>query len=903
MPENKILDQLLENVELPKALEADFILLIEFALHALKKRVGPKFIDLIKQISDTSKKNFTNPAASLNELEVIIKNLNSKEKSDLISAYSLIFHLLNAAEKLHICRINREREKDGSRKDTIAQAVGKLLKEDSAQNIVKQIENLQIVPTITAHPTESRRLSVLYKLDEIAKNLMGFNNPDLTKKEASKLKNKILRSVILLAATSSLRESKPDALQEVHFALHYLSRTIWSIVPELYSDLQNALPEGVELDKSKSNLITFRSWIGGDRDGNPNVTCDITSKTLKLLRTQVTSLHKAELKRLKRDISISTKKAKVSEELLDSIKKDAVLFPEVIVPAYVANEPYRIKFDYILLKIDRALEDLEFYKADDFLNDLQIVERSLSSTGYEEITKDSTLFRLIVRVRTFGFHFATLDIRQHSAMHELVVAELLEKAGVCAEYKKLSEEDKTNLLMDELESERMLLAGNPELSPAASELVNLFKLIAEQKVKNPEAIKAYIISMTHSCSDMLEVLLLMKESGLRKKVGESWKSNLNVVPLFETIDDLEHSKSLLEEFLTNRVYKDHLASMGNFQEIMLGYSDSNKDGGFLISNLLLHKACLKLVYTAEKHGIKAGLFHGRGGTIARGGGRSVNAIRASSGSQSKGYIRFTEQGEVISFRYGLPALAHRHLEQITNAMLTESAKPFEKLAADAGEELKRLSEISVKTYRGLIHHEAFWEWYVKTTPVEFISKLPIASRPVSRSTNEVNFDGLRAIPWGFAWNQSRFMVPSWYGVGTALQSADISHLQKDYSNDPLFKIILDSLELELARSRPEIGVRYANKSNPEITKMVVDEHAKTLSAVLKVKNQKELLEKKSLIKNLIILRNRHLDAVHVTQKLLIEEFHSNPDATEKAFLEKVILESINTIAAALQTTG
>ncbi|MCO6431944.1 MAG: phosphoenolpyruvate carboxylase [Deltaproteobacteria bacterium] len=892
------------NVELPPALEDDFSLLLEAALSTIERRAGQRFIALIDNIALISEQNFTAPEEGLKQIEEILTKLSPLEMSELISCYSLLFHLFNAAEKLHICRINREREKDGTKKHTIGQSVHALSAALSAEELNNRLANLTVVPTITAHPTEARRLTVLYKLDEIAKNLSSFRTPGLTERESLNYKSKVVRSVMLLAATSALREAKPDPLQEVRFALHYLAGTMWQIVPDLYLDLYYSCPAELQSSIHRHEVIKFRSWIGGDRDGNPYVTTAVTEATLKLQREQVMILHRSELRRLRRDISISMQKVTVSRDLLASIARDLERLGNQEPPPFLKNEPFRLKLDLIDMKMEGALQDKSFYRSADLIDDLEILAQALRDAGYGKIAEEgSTLFRCLCRARVFGFHFAALDIRQHSAVHEEVIDEIFRKAEVCSNYKGLNEEQRVALCAKELSSARPLLFDDSELSPAAQETLGLFRLIRREKESDPEALQSYIISMTHSCSDLLEVLLLMKETGLRRKNGDRWESDLNIVPLFETISDLENSKPLLEEMLSNDVYREHLSSLGDFQEIMLGYSDSNKDGGFLISTLLLQKACLKLVYAAEKFGVRVGLFHGRGGTIARGGGRSVHAIRLSSGTQSRGYIRFTEQGEVISFRYGLPALAHRHLEQIINAMLTEGSKPVQKLEPQANELLKSLSQKSLQTYRALIDHPDFWQWYVKSTPVEFISKLPIASRPVSRSTSQVSFEGLRAIPWGFAWNQSRFMAPSWYGVGAALKDADIQALRSDYSREPFFKVIIDSLELELARARILIEKRYAKDSSPNITEMILDEHARALEGVLSIKGAQTLLESRALIRNLIILRNRHLDAVHIIQRLLIEEYHRTKDKPERALLEKYILESINTIAAALQTTG
>ena len=901
------MNKFLEGIKLPKMLEDDFTLLVDAAFHTITKITGKPFIELMEQVSEISKENYLIPIEGLRRIEKLLTDLPLKDKGNLIFCYGLLFHLLNAAEKLHICRINRDRERDGSKKNTIHQAIEEFRAAHSQTELAQVLSSLSVIPTITAHPTEARRLTVLYKLDEIAKNLSSLHIPELTPRESLTYKNKIVRSVMLLAATSTLRDSKPDPMQEVLFSLHYLSGTVWQIVPELYLDFFYSLPEDIKQTVHYHQLISFRTWIGGDRDGNPNVTTTITEQTLNILRRKVIELHRSEIQRLRRDISISAHKMHSTPELLGSISNDQKALNQGPPAAFIQNEQFRMKFDLIDMKLERALNDRTFYTASDFINDLNIIKRALNEVGYREISENgSTLFNCLCRARAFGFHFAALDIRHHSSVHESVIDELLRKAEISSNYKELDESKKVELLTEELKLTRPLVVNSADLSGQAQEMLNLFRLIKTEKDINPECIQSYVISMTHSCSDLLEVLLLMKECGLRQKEDGTWRSSLDIVPLFETISDLEHSNDLLNEFLTNEIYREHLKSRSDFQELMLGYSDSNKDGGFLIATLLLQKACLKLADTAEKNGVRLGIFHGRGGTIARGGGRSVNAIKLSSGNQGKGYIRFTEQGEVISFRYGLPALAHRHLEQIMHAMISESQGTVQKAKPYESAVISKLSEISFRKYRELIDHADFWQWYVKTTPIEFISKLRIASRPVSRSASGVSFTDLRAIPWGFAWNQCRFMVPSWYGVGSALKEVDIAALKQSYREEPFFKVIIDSLELELARSRIVIGERYANNSSTTLTKLITEEHDLTLQAILSIKDQTTLLQNRDLIRNLIIFRNRHLDAVHIIQKLLIEEFHTaerDKSETDGSPLEKYILESINTVAAALQTTG
>ncbi|HEX2164100.1 MAG TPA: phosphoenolpyruvate carboxylase, partial [Thermoanaerobaculia bacterium] len=523
------------------------------------------------------------------------------------------------------------------------------------------------------------------------------------------------------------------------------------------------------------------------------------------------------------------------------------------------------------------------------------------------------------RVAAFGLRLATLDVRQHSEVHEAAVGELLAAAGVAADYAALDESARRDLLVAELARPRPLVLPGVELSPATGDLLATLRLMLDAERAEAGAMPTWVVSMTHRPSDVLEVLLLAREVGLWRAAGERVESGFDVVPLFETIEDLEAAGERLDELLTEPLYRRQVAARGGRQEVMIGYSDSNKDGGYWRANWALHKAQAALGRTAAAHGVALRLFHGRGGTVGRGGGRAARAIAALPPVVQDGRIRFTEQGEVISFRYAVPELAHRHLEQIVHAVLTGAAGAgedgdggrFEPSPADRTL-LEGIGERGMTAYRELIDDPGFWPWYTAATPIEEISSLPIASRPVSRkSADEVDFAGLRAIPWSFAWNQTRYLVPGWYGTGAALGEAVAAgegpRLAELYRRWPFFAAVVDNAEREMARARLPIARRYAALAeDPDAARSfhrrIAADFAAARRALAAVTGHPELLAANPVIRRSIALRNPYTDVLNLVQVELVRRARaaSGPRRDE---LRAALYLSINAIAAALQATG
>jgi phosphoenolpyruvate carboxylase len=625
----------------------------------------------------------------------------------------------------------------------------------------------------------------------------------------------------------------------------------------------------------------------------------------------------------------------VPEELVASLARDELEAP---LPGREARafvrEPYRRKTAHMLVRL-RALaraaadghrSDVPTYDAARFVEDLELIERCLVATGFESVARHGRLARVLALARTFGLHLAALDVRQHSDVHERTVGALLAAAGVEARYTALDEAERQALLARELRNPRPLLPPGAELPDEAAELLSALGVVRDAALREPEAVGSWIVSMTHTVSDLLEPMLLAKEVGLWSLKDGRVRSLLDFVPLFETVDDLEAAPERMTALFTSELYRMQLDARGGLQEVMLGYSDSNKDGGYWMANRALHLAQDALGRVCREQGVDLRLFHGRGGTVGRGGGRANRAILSTPASVQNGRIRFTEQGEVISFRYGLPDVARRHLEQIVSAVL-QTVAPRRSDAAGAVDEpgpapseraaalLDDLARRSRAAYHALVHADDFWDWYTRVTPIEHISRLPIASRPVSRGhSSEVAFEGLRAIPWVFAWTQVRYNVPGWYGTGAGLaglldedaRAAD--DLAGLYAAWPFFRALVDNVQIEMARARPVMAAAYdrlveGGEAGSAHHARIVDDLRRGSAAILRITGQDALLDSDPVIQRSIELRNPYTDVLNLVQIELLRRFRSASDEAARETVRQALFLSINGIAAAMQSTG
>jgi phosphoenolpyruvate carboxylase len=837
----------------------------------------------------------------------------------LLQAFSAFFHLVNQAEKREILRINRERSRElgtgGSRPESIDDAVRRLRAQGcTLEDVLGYLARLDIQPTLTAHPTEARRHAVLLKQRRIVELLDVLRRTDATDEEIETTADAIYDEIALLVATDDVRPDAPTVRDEIEHSLYFLKGSIRDVAPRIHGDVERALHRHYDAAAEVPVFLRWRTWIGGDRDGNPNVTPGVTRHALERLRRTALEMHRDELRQLREELSISDRFTAASPALQQAL---AQLEHSGAADGATGREPYR----RLIAAIERRLEEqltaaaptAPAYGAAEYIRDLEVIRTALQECGLGDLARHGRVARMLVLARTFGFHTAALDVRQHSAVHEETVAAMLAAAGIAGDYATLDESARVAVLERELRNPRPLLPPGTRLPDVARDMLDTFELMRDALRRDPDCIGSFIISMTHTMSDMLEPLLIAKEAGLLHVRQDGLDSMLDVVPLFETIGDLEAAADLMRALFASATYRLQLAARDGFQEIMLGYSDSNKDGGYWMANWALHRAQQQLGAVCREHDIAFRLFHGRGGSVGRGGGRANLAIAALPRAAHNGRLRITEQGEVISFRYGMAGLAHRHTEQLVSALLLATARAAD---ADVAEDLQawplmdEIATASMRAYRDLIDAPGFWEWYVDTTPIQQISRLPIASRPVSRkNAAEVAFEDLRAIPWVFAWTQTRYIVPGWYGIGRALKAVlddgeALQTLQRLYREWPFFAAVVNNAQRELARARLEIAARYADlvEDRAAYHERIDAEYVDTRAALLRITTQAELLDDNPVIRRSIELRNPYTDVLNLLQVELLRRYRAaaEPERTE---LRQLLFLSINGIAAAMQSTG
>lgn len=918
--------------DISEPLTRKLISLTSFLEEYLEQKGKKDLYTLSSELPQKAAEAFQQDGGSVDqELRQLISDLDLDQITDLLRLTTIFFHLVNSLEQHEIIRINRERaqniDADNPRPESIADALSSFKARGmSYEEAAGLFTKLDIQPTITAHPTEARRRSILNKQENITAMIRDYSSAHLTPNEKETTLRQIFNEISLLISTDEVRSERLTVEDEVENGLFFFTNTIWNTVPRLYDDIRFAFQQQYGKTPDLPIILKYRSWIGSDRDGNPNVTRDVTWNTLLEHRKTAMQMYLKELNNCRRYLSVSQNLVDIPEPLLKSLKQDdrEISLSDRFKRRY-KNEPYRRKLTYMMHRLQDQIEVLDQgeiqiletskqYKASDFVEDLDLIYSSLKESGLEDIATFGHFNDLRIRARTFGFHLAALDIRQHSGIHEKAIENLLEVANVESKYSKLSEEEKIEVLTRELRNPRPLSPVDMKLKPGTEKILNVFKLIRTIHKLDDQAFGSYIISMTHGVSDLLEVAILAKEAGLWRIEKDEVISPVDIIPLFETIEDLDKSPDLMEQILTNELYAKQLKARNNFQEIMLGYSDSNKDGGYWMANWALQKAQLRLGKVLEDHNVDFRLFHGRGGSVGRGGGRSNRAILALPSISNNGRIRFTEQGEIISFRYSLPEITRRHLEQVVNAVARVTAGEGQKelKKGDGTEEIMdKISSSSMKAYRDLIDDPEFWKWYKQITPVEHIGNLPIASRPVSRSgSNGLQFDDLRAIPWVFGWTQVRYNVPGWYGLGAAMDPLlkenpkIMDTLRNWYKEWSFFNTIVDNAQRELARTHKLTSSNYAKlHQNKKLHKMIRNDLERSRDIILQITQQDEILDTRKVIQNSIKFRNVFTYPLNVIQVDLLQRWDQAESEEDLKQLRHALFLSINGVAAAMQSTG
>lgn len=884
---------------------------------------GEELLKEVEEIREKTKMLRENYSVEIYDyLRERLKNLPRSLRRDVIKAFLVYFHLVNSAEQNHRLRRHREYKIEDSSSSYLIEKAVKSLKENgfTASEVANLLKNMSLELIITAHPTEATRRSILQILQRIAHLLTQLDEPHLLAEERTQIEENLFAEIVTLWQTDEVRDQKLTVKDEVEHGLFYFEVTLFDVLPKIYEDMEKALIKYYPHEKIiVPNFLRFGSWIGGDRDGNPFVTPKVTRETLKLHRTIVINEYIQVLEKLITELSHSDKRFQISDELKESVLEDEKNYPE-IKPWRNRHEVYRMKLVYIIKKLQKTLENDNGYESYyQLLDDLMLMYESLKKhTPPKAISKN--LLKLIRQVKLFGFHLATLDIRNHSREHENAVAEILKKVNICSDYAKLKEKEKQKLLRQLLEDPRPVLPAYPvEYSDATQQMIDIFSLIREAKDTYGErAIEVYLISMTQAPSDILEVLLLAKEAGLYH-VNEDGTviSRLQVAPLLETIEDLTNGPKLIEKLLKLPFYIQHLQNHHHLQEVMLGYSDGSKDGGTVTANWRLFQAQQEIHNVGKKYGIRFKFFHGRGGALGRGGGTLSRSIMSQPQETLGDGVKITEQGEVLSSRYANEGIAYRSLEQATSTLLSAAAKvskdteQFHPREPEWEEAMEEISNYSLEKYQDLVFKDdGFLPFFKQVTPLPEIGALNIGSRPMSRKGSE-RFEDLRAIPWVFAWTQSRFLFPAWYGAGTGFQAFieqdenNLALLRKMYAEWPFFHSLIDNLQMALSKGDLFIAKEYIELVDDQelakrIYNIIEDEYARTKKYILQICEQSELLDNIPMIKESIRLRNPYVDPLSYIQIDLICKWRENQD--DESLLREVLL-TINGIAAGLRNTG
>jgi phosphoenolpyruvate carboxylase len=903
-------------------LRTDIRLLGRILGDTVRDQEGADVFDLVERIRQTSIRfHRDNDRPARRELEIILDSMSISETLRIVRAFSYFSHLANIAEDHNNIRQMRARSSAGgsSSAGTLALTLSHAHAAGfSAAELRGFFAKALVSPVLTAHPTEVRRKSTFDREMEIAALLDRRERVQLTPEELAASDEQLRREVLTLWQTNLLRRTKLTVLDEVANGLSFYDYTFLHEVPRLHCVLEDRLSEGDNGGGELASFLRMGSWIGGDRDGNPFVTADVMRGTLRMQSSRVLRYYLEQLHVLGSELSLAAHLADVSEDLRALAARSPDTSP------HRSGEPYRLAVSGIYARLTATAIRLDvetmrqpvgaaapYASASELKADLDVLYRSLIANNSGVIARGR--LRLLRRaVDCFGFHLANLDMRQNSAAHERTVAELIDAAMPGMSYLALNEEARISLLANELRNARPLASAFVKYSDETVGELAVFHAAAEAHIRfGAEVIPQCIISMCKGVSDMLEVALLLKEVGL---VNPSGRSAINIVPLFETIEDLQASAAIMDRMLSTHDYRRLVDSRGSVQEVMLGYSDSNKDGGFVTSGWELYKAEIGLVEVFERHGVRLRLFHGRGGSVGRGGGPSYDAIIAQPGGAVNGQIRITEQGEIISSKYSNAEVGRSNLEILAAATL-EASLLQPKHSAPSGEYLKtmdQLSALAFKAYRGLVYEtEGFVDYFWASTVITEISTLNIGSRPASRKKTRA-IEDLRAIPWVFSWAQCRLMLPGWYGFGSAVEAWIAEHpdkgmpfLKELYREWPFFRTLLSNMDMVLAKSSIAIASRYAElvpdtALRDNIFGRIRREWHNSIETLLDIMGQQRLLQSNPLLERSIRNRFPYLDPLnHVQVELLKEHRAQNPD---EQVLRGIQL-TINGISAGLRNSG
>ena len=895
--------QKLENYSNKAVVQEEVLILTELLEDITKNMLVPETFDKIMQLKELSTHE---DYQGLNQL---VTSLSNEEMAYISRYFSILPLLINISEDVDLAyEINHQNNIDQDYLGKLSTTIKMVAEKENAAEILEQ---LNVVPVLTAHPTQVQRKSMLDLTNHIHSLLRKYRDVKLGLINKEKWHNDLRRYIEIIMQTDMIREKKLKVTNEITNVMEYYQSSFLNAVPRLTAEYKKlADRQGIKLRHAKP--ITMGMWIGGDRDGNPFVTAETLNQSAMTQCEVIMNYYDEKIYTLYREFSLSTSIVNVSDKVREMASQSQ------------DNSIYREKELYrrVLFDIQSKLQATKAYlieeqditpryaTADDFYQDLLAIRDSLVENKGESLISGEFI-ELLQAVEIFGFYLASIDMRQDSSVHEACVAELLASAGINDHYSDLSEEEKCELLLKELEEDpRILSATHVEKSELLQKELSIFKTARKLKDKLGEnVIRQTIISHATSVSDMLELAIMLKEVGL----VDAEKARVQIVPLFETIEDLDHSEETMRKYFSLPLAKKWIASKDNYQEIMLGYSDSNKDGGYLSSCWTLYKAQQQLTAIGDEFGVKVTFFHGRGGTVGRGGGPTYEAITSQPLKSIKDRIRLTEQGEVIGNKYGNKDAAYYNLEMLVSAAINRmiTKKKSDTNTSNRYESIMdQVVNRSYDIYRDLVFgNEHFYDYFFESSPIKAISSFNIGSRPAARKTI-TEIGGLRAIPWVFSWSQSRVMFPGWYGVGSSFkefidQNPDNIKILRDmYQNWPFFQSLLSNVDMVLSKSNMNIAFEYAKLCEDEevqaIYHTILDEWQLTKNVILAIEGYNELLAENSYLKDSLHYRMPYFNILNYIQLELIKRQRRGELSSDE---ERLIHTTINGIATGLRNSG
>jgi phosphoenolpyruvate carboxylase len=922
-----------------ESLSSDIHLLGDLLGQVIRRQGGIELFELEERIRALAKarRSDDDPAEIEAALSQRVEVLSLDESEDIARAFTAYFELVNLAEEAHRVRVLRSRAREAYPRpltESIPAAIENLWERGVDEwEMEKLLESLHIELVFTAHPTEAKRRSVLSKLRRISQGLHELDVRDMLPEERRQIIDQIHAEITALWVTERSRTNQPTVTDEVRTSLFYFDTTLWDALPQIYLEMQRALAEHYPGLRPPERFLTFGSWVGGDRDGNPNVTPSVTAETLRLHRGQAVERHRQAAHQLARLLSLSNRLAPASDALLAALDQARERRSEHIdyLERRYPNEPYRLFASVLandlaaasaddvtgrlLGRVDDPLPHLRTRQ--DLIKPLDCLDESVRQAGAGALA-DADLHRARLQAQIFGLHTARLDIRQYSEVHTAVLDDLFQRLGRSDRFAALDATGRLDFLTRQFAEPTPDLNRLDLLPETTSETLALLRILQRAvSLYGSMTVGPYIVSMTRGPEDILAVLLLASWTGLCLSPDGS-PDQLTFAPLFETREDLEKAADTMEALFGHPTYARHLDSVGRKQSVMIGYSDSNKDAGYLAANWELFRAQERLADRCRAHDVKLTLFHGRGGTIARGGGPTDRFILAHPAGSVGGRIRLTEQGEVINENYGHPAIARRYLEQVVHATLMASLPArVSPLSPDPRwlEAMGEMAEASYRAYREMVYEtpELITYWH-QATPIHAISRLPIGSRPARRSS-DADLTGLRAIPWVFSWLQSRHALPGWYGLGQGLEvwgvdDERLSLLQEMYRSWPFFSKVIDNAQISMGKADMGIARLYSGlvkdtKVRDLVFRQIETAFLRTSRWILHVTGQKEILDNEPVLQRSIRLRNPYVDPLNFVQVNLLRRWRSLPDpeGEEAGRLLQAIFLTINGIAAGLKNTG